>query len=504
LASLGGAALTGWPRRAPAQHRDRPHIVHGVAAGDVTPMGGVVWSRTDRAAKMWVEWATTPDFRDARRVEGPDALEASDFTGKVALTGLPPGRRVYYRVSFADLYTGALSIPEVGQLKVPPVTADRPVSFAWSGDTCGQGYGINPDVGGMRIYSAIRAERPDVFIHCGDLIYADAPIRPRKRVHGGRVWRNLVTDAKAKVAESLHEFRGNFRYNLLDEHVRHLAAEIPQIVQWDDHETKNNWWPGRMLNEDDRYAVKSCSLLAARARRAFFEYTPIARRATAPGRIYRALPQGPLLDIFVLDARSYRGPNTYNRALEIGPETAFFGEAQLDWLCQRLVASKATWKLIASDQPVGVQIGHDGRYFEGMANGNGGRPSGRELELARLLRFVKEKGIQNIAWVTADVHYAAAHHYHPDRATFRRFSPFWEFVAGPLNAGTFGPNYLDPTFGPKAEFISVERGMRPGLSPFSGLQFYGVGRVDPESRALTVSLHRANGERLWSTRLPAM
>ena len=35
-------------------------------------------------------------------------------------------------------------------------------------------------------------------------------------------------------------------------------------------------------------------------------------------------------------------------------------------------------------------------------------------------------------WITADVHYCAAHEYHPTRAKFTDFDPFWEFVAGPL------------------------------------------------------------------------
>ena len=44
-----------------------------------------------------------------------------------------------------------------------------------------------------------------------------------------------------------------------------------------------------------------------------------------------------------------------------------------------------------------------------------------------------------MVWITGDVHYAAAHHYHPERARFTDFDPFWEFVAGPPHAGTFGP-----------------------------------------------------------------
>jgi phosphodiesterase/alkaline phosphatase D-like protein len=68
---------------------------------------------------------------------------------------------------------------------------------------------------------------------------------------------------------------------------------------------------------------------------------------------------------------------------------------------------------------------------------------GRELEIADLLAFIRREGIRNIVWLTADVHYCAAHHYSPERAAFKEFDPFWEFVAGPLHAGAFGPGKTD-------------------------------------------------------------
>ena len=67
---------------------------------------------------------------------------------------------------------------------------------------------------------------------------------PEIRLPDGTMWKNLVTPEKSKVAETLDEFRGNYTYNLLDEHVRRFNAEIPQFVLWDDHEVKNNWYPG--------------------------------------------------------------------------------------------------------------------------------------------------------------------------------------------------------------------------------------------------------------------
>ena len=69
---------------------------------------------------------------------------------------------------------------------------------------------------------------------------------------------------------------------------------------------------------------------------------------------------------------------------------------------------------------------------EAVAQGDG-PPRGRELEIADLLRFIKSAGIVNTVWLTADVHYAAAHYYNPDKAQFQEFEPFWEFVSGPLH-----------------------------------------------------------------------
>jgi alkaline phosphatase D len=53
----------------------------------------------------------------------------------------------------------------------------------------------------------------------GDTIYADGPLTETVALPGGRTWRNIVTPAKSKVAETLDDFRGAFAYNLLDDNV---------------------------------------------------------------------------------------------------------------------------------------------------------------------------------------------------------------------------------------------------------------------------------------------
>ncbi len=40
-------------------------------------------------------------------------------------------------------------------------------SFVWTGDTAGQGWGINPDLGGMTAYRTMLDTRPDFFLHAG-------------------------------------------------------------------------------------------------------------------------------------------------------------------------------------------------------------------------------------------------------------------------------------------------------------------------------------------------
>jgi alkaline phosphatase D len=107
------------------------------------------------------------------------------------------------------------------------------------------------------------------------------------------------------------------------------------------------------------------------------------------------------------------------------------------------------------------------------------RRKGRELEVAELLGFLRAQHVRNFVFLTADVHYCAAHHYHPDRAAFQDFEPFWEFVAGPLNAGSFGPNPLDKTFGPEVVFQKAPP--TQNASPFAGFQFFG--EVNIEGRA---------------------
>ena len=502
LASAGAGLL---PTILPAQQppsvgtpAERPKVDGGTMTGDLLDNGAILWSRCDRPATMLVEVSTTESFADPLKLRGPIALEDTDFAAKMAVPNLPAGQRIFYRVRFEDLANPKLvSEPVEGSFLTPPL-ARRDVLFTWSGDTAGQGYGIDLSQGGMKTYESMRRLHPDFFVHSGDNIYADNPISAEMKLDNGAVWKSIVTEGKSKVAETISEFRANYFYNLLDENVRRFNSETPLFCQWDDHEVLNNWFPGKIL-DDTRYTEKRVSILAARARRAFFECLPI--RPDPLESIYRQIRYGPSLELFFLDFRTYRGPNSPNRQPVRGPETAYFGEPQLTRVKLALLASAATWKVICSDMPLSETVRDGGANFENSCNG-GGPPLGREMEVAELLGFLKQNRILNVIWITSDVHHCASIYYDPGKAVFQDFDPFWEFISGPLHAGTFNPAPLDNTFGPEMRFLGIPKDLKANRPPSADYQFFGAVHIDGQTEELTVTHYNRNGERLWAITLP--
>jgi hypothetical protein len=125
----------------------------------------------------------------------------------------------------------------------------------------------------------------------------------------------------------------------------------------------------------------------------------------------------------MLDMRSYRGPNAENMQEAYGPDAYFLGPQQVAWLKRGLLSSRATWKVIANDMPLAlIRIYDPDRNwgYEAIGQGDNGAPRGRELELADILSFIKHGEIRNTVWLTADVHYTAAHYFDPNQAAFQR------------------------------------------------------------------------------------
>ena len=483
--SATGLALAGIAMPGISRESDRPRITHGLQSGEATANSAIVWARADRPSRMLVEASTTESFNNIRAAGYADALPETDFTAKLQLEGLPAGQQFFYRVQYQSHEAPTLlGEMHIGRFRTAPLE-QRSVSFVWSGDVAGQGWGIDEGRGGMRSFATMLKSRPDFFIHSGDSIYADCAISPQQKLPNGEKWNNIVTEEKSKPAETLAEFRGNYKYNLLDRNVRAFNAEVPMLCQWDDHEVTNDWGPGEAITWN-RYTEKSMLALSARGGRAFHEFMPMRQTLAEQGRIYRKVSYGPLLDVFMIDMRSYR------TSMKLGDDSEILGATQLAWLKRELINSQATWKVIAADLPIGI-VSDDA-----VAMGDGA-PQGRECEIADLLAFMKHAGIVNTVWLTADMHYTAAHYYDPNAAVFQDFEPFWEFVSGPLHSGSWSANPLDNTFGPKAVYVNActkEQG--DNLAPCFGMQFFGHVAIDGNTEVMTVTLKDVDDRALWS------
>lgn len=96
---------------------------------------------------------------------------------------------------------------------------------------------------------------------------------------------------------------------------------------------------------------------------------------------------GPELDVFIIDMRPYRDTNSAGTSAF----ARVLGEAQAHWLVDEVSAATATWKVIASDMPLGLVVS-DGDDIEAVADGLPGEPRGREAELDEVLRGLHHRG----------------------------------------------------------------------------------------------------------------
>lgn len=509
VAGLSGASVPalGLLGRSPAFVERRPDLTSGVRSGEVTTSSAVIWSRGLAPSRLMVRLQS--NGRHRRVVRGPWTDERADFTARVHLTDLAPGR-VYDAEVWFESPDGERSAPQPLTFATAPIHAAAQ-SIVWSGDTCGQGWGIDRARGGLTTYRTMLGLRPDLFVHVGDTIYADEPMDETVLLPDGSTWRNELTEDVMVVSETLDQLRGRHRYPLRDDHVRAFYASVPTVAMWDDHETCNNWWPGETI-DDERYGERRADVLATRGRRAWQEYQPVpVRRLVATGgdgfvgrRLYRRVPRGQHLDLFCLDMRSWRGPNPdTDPAVAIDrPQAGLLGADQEEWLVRGLRSSTATWKAICTDMPLSAPTNRV-TDLDGYANKDGGRPLGREPELARILSAIKRHGIRNVIWLTGDVHYTAAYRYTPEKAAFTDFDPFWEFISGPVASSPFWlkDDELDSTFGPEVVFSQGEAEVgRLDVAPHPTNQYFGQLEL-AASGLLTVRLYDGAGSVLWERAL---
>ena len=197
------------------------------------------------------------------------------------------------------------------------------------------------------VMGAVQAQQPDFFLNLGDTIYADRGISAR----------------------SLEAFWQKYRANRSDPFSQNCFSTTSVYVLWDDHEVADNYLPDHPL--------------APIGRKAFLDYWPIRRSAADAERIYRSVRWGLAVELFLLDSRQYRDPKN----------GTLLGPRQRQWLLDGLAKSIATFKFIATPVP--------------MVGGGSDRWDGYPKERNEILRFINQKKISGVVFLSADMHYAA-------------------------------------------------------------------------------------------------
>ncbi|BAS26695.1 alkaline phosphatase D family protein [Limnochorda pilosa] len=434
-----------------------PRVTHGVASGDVTSDSAVVWARASGPGTMHVAYDTHPLFLNPRRAAPAAVSSSTDFTAAVLLQGLRPDTRYYYQVWFED--EDRTGLPVLGSFETAPApAASRPVGFVVGGDVGGQRHCRREGLG-YRIFTSIRGLDPDFLIANGDFIYADGDC-PAEGPDGPGGWENVpggfpsIADARVywtDLARVREVYLDHWRYNRADEHFQRLLQTTPVYAQWDDHEVINDFgapWSSWNAENLDRPGFPN---LVTAGRDAFLHWWPIARDPSDRDRIYRAFRWGQEMDLFIVDARSYRSRND----LPDTPENAktLLGPEQLAWLKEGLADSQATWKVVSSDVPLSAPTGSNAAAFGRDAWANGTQDdfsaeTGFERELMDLITFLDEQDVQNVVFVTTDVHFAATLRYEVDADGDGEALVFHELVSGPLNAVRGEVPEFDPTLNP--------------------------------------------------------
>jgi alkaline phosphatase D len=415
---------------------------YGVTAGDVTASSAILWGKANRSGSYMLQVASNRRWRRAAAERRVRARGRDDNTVQARVGRLAPGTRYFYRFVGRG---GRRS--DVGVFRTAPRRGRNAViSFGWTGDTDftpapGQS---RPYWNGGGIMRRMRAERNHFNIHLGDTIYSDSE----------------VPGALRPIALSVRAKWEKYRRNLANRHLRALRRSAGFYSHWDDHEFVNDFSPAENTFSND--VNINGRVLYRRGVRAFTDYAPVTYSRSRG--LYRTVRWGRNLELFFLDARSFRDAKADEGGVCDNPQTGepdlaptapqgirnvfalaepslaqpvsqqcldtirdpsrdYLGAAQFRAFRRAIRRSTARFKVIVNELPIQ-------QYYVLPYD----RWEGYEAERQRMLRFLSDN-VKNVVFLTTDVH-----------ATLVNDARFQTLESG----GARDSGILDVTVGPAA------------------------------------------------------
>ncbi|EGD53806.1 alkaline phosphatase D family protein [Gordonia neofelifaecis] len=391
---------------------------HGVASGDPLPGGVILWTRvtptadaapgSGRGGRSSLIWEVAADRSfGSVVVSGAVSTDASrDHTVKVDVSGLAPKALYWYRFRVTG-GPAAGAVSTVGRTKTAPATDADVAKVKFGVVSCS-----NWEAGYFAAYRHLaKRSELDAVVHLGDYIYEygageyggkNGPVRTHRPAH------DIVSLADYRIRHGQYK---------TDPDLQQLHGTLPFIVTWDDHETADNSYRSGAENHDPA-KQGSWAARKANADKAYYEWMPVRPAVSAGNRhIYRRLRYGRLLELSMLDLRTYRD----REASRFGKQsdsntTTITGRAQMEWASGGIVTSPTTWQFIGNSVMVApfllpplnpdttkaltdlVGIPEHGVPF------NTDQWDGYTKDRARLLDAADRAGRKNVVFLTGDIH----------------------------------------------------------------------------------------------------
>ena len=423
-------------------------ITQVIAQQELLQSGPMVGYTTMREVALWVQTTESAQVRAAYWVVGTrdtmytrsvETQYEDAFTAHLLADKVEPGKQYDYEVHINGQrikrpYETSFHSQSLWQWRTdPPEFTIALGSCSYVNDTPydrpGRGYG-----GEYAIFDQILTHQPDLMLWLGDNMYLrEADWSPRTGIQ------HRYTHPR-----SLPEMQA-------------LLGSVHNYAIWDDHDYGPN-------DSDRSYALKDETLKVFKDFWANPHYGLGDTKGIMGGFQYADV------EFTLLDNRYHRSPN-----YKTSSERTMLGEEQLEWLIDRLVSSRATFKMVA----IGGQVLNTAAVYENY----------RHLfpeERAYILRRIEEEGIKNVIFLTGD-----RHHTELSKLTNAAENTVYDFTVSPLTSGSGSSRdevnrlRVDGT-------LVVDRNY--GLIKVTGKR---------KERVLTLEVRSTDGKLLWTQRIEA-
>jgi len=393
---IGGDAL--WSRISAAPIFSKYPFALGVASGDPTASGVVLWTRIvpepyhpnggmpNQAVEVGWEVASDRSFRTIVKKGTEIAYPELAHSVHVEVDGLEPAREYFYRFTVGSERSMA------GRTKtLPAAGSTQEVRFGVGG--C-QRY----EHAFFTAYDEIAADNLDFFFLYGDFIYESRSVL--KIADPSHIAREMPI--ALQECFSLADYRLRYAVYRSDAKLMGAHRTTPFIPIFDDHEVSNDW-----MSDVHYYGHPNEVFLLRRAAafQAWYEHQPV-RKALLPRAgsmtAYRSFDIGALMRFNVLDTRQFRdgrfckGKLTSACAPDASAEGQMLGSTQEAWLLNSLKSSSAQWNVM------GQQILFSQSHLIPKADKWDRAPVARQ----RLVDAMADGKIANPVVLSGDLHFA--------------------------------------------------------------------------------------------------